>query len=55
LHGREKAFADKEYNLTGNKVDKLIQYANDARTNGIPVGSALSDLIAEIVLTSIDT
>lgn len=54
LHGREKAFADKEYKLTGNKVDKLIQYANDARTNGIPVGSALSDLIAEIVLTSID-
>src|SRR5699024_4105687 len=29
-------------------------YANDARTNGIPVGSALSDLIAEIILTSID-
>src|SRR5699024_8296259 len=39
---------------TGNKIDKLTQYANDARTNGIPVGSALSDLIAEIILTSID-
>jgi hypothetical protein len=54
LHGREDAFADKEINLTGNKIDKLIQYANDGRTNGIPVGSALSDLIAEIVLTCID-
>lgn len=54
IHGREVAFADKELKLTGNKIDKLVQYANDGRTNGIPVGSALSDLIAEIVLTSID-
>ncbi len=54
IHGREKAFADKNYSLTGNKIDRLIQYANDGRTNGIPVGSALSDLIAEIILSSID-
>lgn len=54
IHGREVAFADKEYKLTGNKIDKLVQYANDGRTNGIPVGSALSDLIAEIILTRID-
>jgi len=54
IHGREVAFADKELKLTGNKIDKLVQYANDGRTNGIPVGSALSDLIAEIILTSID-
>ena len=54
LHGRETAFADKEFKLTGNKIDRLVQYANNARTNGIPVGSALSDLIAEIILASID-
>ncbi|MBM4054733.1 MAG: hypothetical protein FJ264_08700 [Planctomycetes bacterium] len=54
IHGREKAFADKDCSLTGNKLDRLIQYANDGRTNGIPVGSALSDLIAEIILASID-
>ncbi|HQU32039.1 MAG: hypothetical protein HRU72_12295 [Planctomycetia bacterium] len=54
IHGREEALADKEYLLTGNKIDRLIQYANDGRTNGIPVGSALSDLIAEIILSSID-
>jgi retron-type reverse transcriptase len=54
LHGREEAFADKKFKLTGNKVDKLIQYANEAKTNGIPVGSALSDLIAEIILASVD-
>ncbi len=54
LHGQEVAFKDKTYKLTGNKIDRLVQYANYGRTNGIPVGSALSDLIAEIVLASID-
>ncbi len=54
IHGREEALADKECLLPGNKIDRLIQYANDGRTNGIPVGSALSDLIAEIILSSID-
>lgn len=61
LHGREDSLKDARFNtnqdfeLFGNKIDKLFQYANDARTNGIPVGPALSDLIAEIVLTQIDT
>ncbi len=54
LHDREPAIADKEYKLLGNKIDRLIQYANDGRTNGIPVGPALSDLIAEIILSKID-
>ena len=54
LHGREEAFSDKIFYLLGNKIDKLIQYANDGRTNGIPVGSAVSDLIAEILLAKID-
>ncbi|MEX2231415.1 MAG: reverse transcriptase domain-containing protein [Cyclobacteriaceae bacterium] len=54
IHGREVAFKDKQLRLTGNKLDRLVQYANDGKTNGIPVGSALSDLLAEIILTSID-
>ncbi|UBM61361.1 RNA-directed DNA polymerase [Candidatus Sulfidibacterium hydrothermale] len=54
LHGQETAFKDKTCTLTGNKIDKLVQYANNGRTNGIPVGSAVSDLIAEIILSSID-
>ncbi len=54
LHGQEAAFKDKAYKLTGNKIDHLVQYASYGRTNGIPVGSAFSDLIAEIVLASID-
>ena len=54
LHDREQALSDSGLNLFGNKIDKLIQYANDGRTNGIPIGSVLSDLIAEIILSKID-
>ena len=54
LHGIEIAFSDKDLKLTGSKIDKLVQYANNGRTNGIPVGSAVSDLIAEILLAKID-
>lgn len=51
---RETAFEDKNFSSFGNKIDKLIQYSNDARTNGIPIGSALSDLMAEILLAWVD-
>jgi hypothetical protein len=54
LEGREEAFKDKNCSLVGNRIDKLFQYSNDARTNGIAVGSALSDLIAEVILADID-
>jgi hypothetical protein len=39
----------------GLKIDRLIQYANDGCTNGIAIGPAISDLISEIVLSSVDT
>jgi len=55
LHGQEDSFNDmKECTLIGNKIDRLVQYANKGRTNGLPVGSALSDLIAEIILAAVD-
>ena len=54
LHGRNEALNDKKFSFFGNKIDRLIQYSNDARTNGISVGSALSDLISEIILAAID-
>lgn len=55
MEGQESAFQDmKESALFGNKIDRLVQYANKGRTNGIPVGSSLSDLIAEIILADID-
>lgn len=55
LEGQEAAFSDmRESTLIGNKIDRLVQYANKGRTNGLPVGSALSDLISEIILSVID-
>lgn len=54
VEGRDLSFADKKYELLGNKLDKLMQCSNDGKTNGIPIGSALSDLIAEILLSRID-
>lgn len=42
------------HNLTGNRLDKLFQNANDGCTNGIPIGPVVSDLIAEIVLSGVD-
>jgi hypothetical protein len=52
---RYKALADSNFNYTGSRIDKLIQYSNDKRTNGIPVGPVLSDLIVEIILSERDT
>lgn len=37
----------------GNRLDKLFQAMNDGRTNGIPIGPAVSDLVAEVVLTAV--
>lgn len=42
------------YLLFGNCIDKLLQSTNDGCTNGLPIGSALSDLISEILLASVD-
>lgn len=52
---RYKALSDTNLNFTGSRIDKLIQYSNDKRTNGIPVGPVLSDLIVEIILSERDT
>lgn len=52
---RYKALSDTNFNFTGSRIDKLIQYSNDKRTNGISVGPVLSDLIVEIMLSERDT
>lgn len=55
LHGKKAARKDiGKYDLLGSKIDALLQSSNDRCTNGIPIGSAVSDLISEILLTSID-
>lgn len=51
---RKKGNRSAFHNYLGLKLDKLIQYANDGCTNGIPIGPAISDLIAEIILVAID-
>lgn len=55
LHGKNAARKDRGlYSLLGTKLDKLFQYANDTCTNGIPIGPAVSDLIAEVILAAVD-
>jgi len=55
LHSKHAARKDiGKYGLLGSKIDALLQSSNDRCTNGIPIGSAVSDLISEILLTSID-
>ncbi len=51
LHGRKKAKERRGDNsLIGNKIDGLIQDMRCGQTNGIPQGSVLMDLIAEMIL-----
>lgn len=52
--GRKICGKDSSDALLGNRLDKLFQYANDRRTVGLPIGPALSDLIAEILLSERD-
>ena len=43
-----------DYTFLGNRLDKLFQNANDGCTNGVPIGPAVSDLVAELVLAAVD-
>ena len=57
LHGKKQIRrGDMRFDcrVLGNRLDKLFQNANDGCTNGIPIGPAVSDLIAEIVLSGVD-
>ena len=56
LHTRQGIRQGNRNNLSllGNRLDCLFQAANDGCTNGIPIGPAVSDLIAEILLATVD-
>jgi len=57
IHGKKfirKPENRHSYKFFGNRLDKLFQYANDGCTNGVPIGPAVSDLIAEVVLSGVD-
>ena len=52
---RKKALSDSGvFNFVGTKLDKLFQYSNDQRTNGLAVGPVISDLIVELILSERD-
>jgi len=51
LHGKDEAKKCRQSsNLLGNTIDRHIQDMHHGQTNGIPQGSVLMDLIAEMVL-----
>jgi len=52
---RKKGNRNKFNDYVGLVLDKLFQYSNDGCTNGIAIGPAISDLIAEVILSAIDT
>lgn len=56
LHGITESKLDRgeDRSLIGNKIDYLLRCMANGQTNGIPQGSSLMDLIAEIVLSHID-
>lgn len=56
LHGKEESKNNRrDSKLIGNVIDKLIQDMRRGQTNGIPQGSVLMDLIAEMVLGYADS
>lgn len=55
IHGKKKSRKSiRDYNLLGNRLDCLFQNASDGCTNGVPIGPAVSDIIAEIVAAAVD-
>ncbi len=57
LHSRVRIRKDRnryDFSYLGNRLDKLFQNASDGCTNGLPIGPVVSDLVAEIILSSVD-
>lgn len=57
LHGKSMVRRPEsihDYRLLGNRLDKLFQNANDGCTNGVPIGPAVSDVVAEIIAAAVD-
>lgn len=55
LHGKVVAKQDRTMALAGNRIDRLVRQNQDQQTIGIPIGPDTSLLIAEAVLSAIDT
>lgn len=56
MHSRKKAKKSRgDLSLEGNMLDKATQTLRDGQTNGLLIGPHASNVIAELVLTSVDT
>ena len=55
LYGKEYAKTHRTENNLGNVIDHYLCAMNYDQTNGIPQGSVLFDLVAEIVLAYVDS
>ena len=55
MHDKDKAKQGIDKGHIGTRIDKAIRNMRHGQTNGIPQGSALMDLIAEMVLGYADT
>jgi hypothetical protein len=56
IEGKPESRADGDGSrLFGNHLDKLFQNSREGQTNGIPVGCLVSDITAEVILSTIDT
>lgn len=56
VHDRAEAKGKRwDKGLLGNKIDRLIRSGRGGQTNGIPQGSLISDLLAEMVLLYLDS
>jgi Reverse transcriptase (RNA-dependent DNA polymerase) len=40
--------------LLGNRLDKLFRASNDEKSIGVPIGPAVSDIVAELVAAAVD-
>lgn len=57
IHGKNlirKTANRRNFLLVGNRLDKLFQNSNDGCTNGLPIGPAVSDIAAELVMSAVD-
>lgn len=55
IHGKKNVRKKlRDFNLLGNRLDRLFQRANDGCTNGVPIGPVVSDVVAEIVASAVD-
>jgi Reverse transcriptase (RNA-dependent DNA polymerase) len=55
LHGKTEAKKpDQAFKLAGNFIDKVTQGTRDKQTNGLLIGPHSSNVISEIILTTID-